>query len=313
MSSSLRSTPMIQRISVLVVLILSVTYGEARAQLFDPCPDFAWGTLNELDHFIRSDANCQVQTKGVPTYEWAAADPDLRDGAFVKEFKYVWLDAWARSDGGCMINNWDAYNNVCVLDRVEIRYISKIAIGVKPPSLLQTTYPIYPVTSDGFLDVTAQDVDTRLPLTTQPDYVKELLYGIGTHSFSYQSLLFATYCNIQPQLSPLKQAAVDVVSCRPVWYGPQPRPEHLPPTTINVYIPSTMPALIQPEGSSPADQAIQAWNAQLEGTGVRFTKVASPCGTAGDCVNVSDNYAGGGCAETQPGYIDTNGVITSPS
>lgn len=121
----------------------------------------------------------------------------------------------------------------------------------------------------------------------------------------------STQCSI-PNYSAMVEMKVNVVACTVGWWilqsPPAGRTYHLPITAIEVYIPGTMSDLY-----GPADQAMADWTAALTNTGVSISRVLQPCGSGGACVNVVEGSVASGCAQSETGTSDTNGVATSPS
>lgn len=296
--------------AAILALLLATSFDAAQ----DGCPDVARGVgPPTIEEFATADGVCTVPGLG-PNGEVVDVpdSTELRgsDG-YVKHSSSVWLDAHAKSSGFCDVYLPDGSGG-CILDNTQVRNVAAIRIAHGLPSGLSSTYHFFPVHPDGTLDNTAQDVDTRLPQTTSIDFKKELFSGVGKHLLRYWATIGKTSCTIEPGATPTREVIVTVTSCKPNWLlapeGSGSKTLHVPKQPILIYVPASMSDL-----NGPVDLAAGDWNSWLAPVGLTFTRVTVPCGSGGDCINVTEAPVGANaCASYVYGNTDTAGVQTSP-
>jgi len=139
--------------------------------------------------------------------------------------------------------------------------------------------------------------DSRTPGNGSGSKTEYGLYQMGQYQLGFQTNAMATSCNFATD-SAVTWKPVNVVACSPKWLlaGNPAVNQHLPPTSISLYVPSDMWDVLAHDLSSPAIQAAADWNEQLAGTGVSVTVVNYDCGTGGNCIDLTTGDTGSGCA-----------------
>jgi len=162
--------------------------------------------------------------------------------------------------------------------------------------------------------------DSRTPGNGSGSKTEYGLYQMGQCQLGFQTNAMATSCNFATD-SAVTWKPVNVVACSPKWLlaGNPAVNQHLPPTSISLYVPSDMWDVLAHDLSSPAIQAAADWNEQLAGTGVSVTVVNYDCGTGGNCIDLTTGDTGSGCAmntrhpDLSTGEFNLPSTITLPT
>jgi hypothetical protein len=260
--------------------------------LQDACPDIPnAGTKTAAIYMEKWNRTCQVA-----------------NGGFVKAATMYRVHIDATVTGGCtvMVQECSGLPPVC-----------NCVPGGSYLRNLGTTWFYDPVSwTTPFGSIVAaqnvQDIDSRVPTGTTSTGVSWSTNVQGLHTIESVTGWNATPCMLGPTTFGTDDPfEVKVLACQPNWLS-----EHVPATTVRLYIPPGLwDTLVGPSDNLAASQAVGDWNDVLGGTGVTIQITDQPCGTGGDCINmstVSPTVLGNGCADFTAGQA-VSGVISAAS
>lgn len=282
--------------------LLLLFHGLAQAQT---CGNVASNvTTPTIDGFVESKGTCEEDNVPSP-------DSWIPNGGFAKKGSssvVAEVGTAAAVTGQCTWKTITGWPPTCQVIGSELQTITKVTVGFTPPGTLTDNRYVYSQGPNG--TVFRQSLDTRQAGTTTGP-IPTNFQSVGVWTLSFQATINPTNCAIQPTVSEMVQRVVNVLECKPTWYidaatGLQ---SHAPATTIKVFVPPQMSALL----SGPARDAAGDWNTALSGTGLQLQIVEQDCGENGDCVIVSDTLAEPYCAKTQPGAMSSDGTTITKS
>ena len=266
------------------------------------------GNTTTIDPLAEAESSCFLppsvpfDSNGNPM-PWVATDSDISGGgSFVKTNTDVKLDVVATVSGKCTWKAMSGWPPSCTVIGEAYRTISKATVISTPPVGNPGPNYYYGTTSNG------QYMDSRVVPPSSGSVVKKLLYQ-GKYDFALFTTINQTACDIAPGESETKHITVNAMKCKPFWWTLVGKTYHAPPTSIQVYINPVM----WNDLHGPAAAAAAAWNALLTGSGISLNVVNSDCGAGGDCVRVTEDWNGSGCAGTTPGLADSSGQFIEPS
>jgi hypothetical protein len=135
--------------------------------------------------------------------------------------------------------------------------------------------------------------DSTVPTNTQNGVLWSTSV-LGEHEYTSLTNATPTACGFAtPFPADNQPLTVNALNCGPEFkhdsFG---NITHLPQSSIEVYVPSTMSGLY-----GPVDDAITDWNAALAGTGIELSRTTTPCSGSG-CIAVAQGTLVGKCAQT---------------
>jgi hypothetical protein len=163
---------------------------------------------------------------------------------------------------------------------------------------------------------TIQSVDTTTtpPVGTSSTGASFFSTTVGEHLLTSNTGWNATVCNLAPTTYQTDQPFhLNLVKCAPQFNHPKPPYDALtvhlspvtPPTTISVYLPSTM------SGAQAAlDGAIADWNSHLP-AGVQFASTNTACGTGPSCISIGKIVLQNVCGDSNWNFDPATGEILS--